>query len=190
MPEILTLLEQVYSRENVRKHISLASVWPNFSKKERLNAAQIITEPILLPSELDSGWVPEWMPGELRQRRLEWVIQGSYDKNQACDLEVAMYLCCASMIAPLSEQTCRIYFHAASRLSTALKQAMHTDPDFKDHLKLRYDDERELTRFKKWIRRSQKNGRNLDKARRLCSLNNRSAHELQYSDLFFAESQI
>ena len=186
----MTILEQVYSKHNARKDNSFASVWPDFSKKEKLNAAQIITEPIILPRERDAGWVPEWMLGELRRLRLEWIIQGSYDKNLASDLEVAMYLCCASMIAPLSEQTCRIYFHAASRLSTSLKQAMHSDPDFKDHLKLRYDDEKELARFKRWFRRSQKNGRNLNKARTLCSLNNRSAHELEYSDLFLAESQI
>ena len=188
--EILTLLQQVYTKESVRKDNSLASVWPSFSKKEKLKAAQIVSEPIILPSGRDAGWVPEWMISELRRLRLEWVIQRSYDKNRASDLEAAMYLCCASMIAPLSEQTCRIYFHVASRLTASLKRAMHSDPDFKDHLKLRHDDEKELARFKRWIRTSQKNGRNLNKAKVLCSLNDRSAHELECSDLLMAESQI
>lgn len=117
-------------------------------------------------------------------------MSDSYDETLSSDLEAAMYLCCASFFSPLSEQSCRIYFHVASKLSSALKEAMTSDPDFQDHLKLQLDDKKELIRFKRWIRRTQKRGRNPQKARRLAALNDRSAYELQNADLLVAESQL
>ena len=160
------------------------------SKKEKLRATLKLTEPIVLPSERDAGWVPDWMFRELRRKREEWVMSDSYDETLSSDLEAAMYLCCASFFSPLSEQSCRIYFHVASKLSSALKEAMTSDPDFQDHLKLQLDDKKELIRFKRWIRRTQKRGRNPQKARRLAALNDRSAYELQNADLLVAESQL
>ena len=160
------------------------------SKKEKLRAALIITEPIVLPSERDSGWVPDWMFKELRRKREEWMMNDSYDETQASDLEATMYLCCASFFSPLSEQTCRIYFHVALKLNPALNDVMASDPDFQDHLKLLHDDRTELVRFKRWIRRTQKQGRNPGKARRLVRLSDRSACELQNADLLICESQI
>ena len=167
-----------------------SSFWSRNTRKEKLRAALILTEAIVLPSERDSGWVPDWMFQELRRKREEWVMDDSYDETTASDLEATMYLCCASFFSPLSEQTCRIYFHVASKLSSALKDAMASDPDFQDHLKLLHDDQTELTRFKKWIRKTQKQSRNLIKARRLVALNDRSAYELENAEFLIAESQI
>lgn len=183
-------VQEEYSRHSC--HVDgFPSFWSKIAnKKQKLQAALILTEPIILPTERDSGWIPEWMFQELRQKREEWVTSDSYEETLASDLEATMYLSCASFFSPLSEQSCRIFFHVASKLSSALKDAMTSDPDFQEHLKLQLDDKTELIRFKKWIRRTQKQGRNLRKAKRLVTLNDRSVHELEYSDLLIAESQI
>ena len=185
----------IATQQEYSQPASVEDAFPSFwskiaSKKEKLRATLILTEPIILPSERDSGWVPDWMFRQLKHKREEWVMNDSYDETLASDLEAAMYLCCASFFSPLSEQTCRIYFHVASKLSSALKDAMSSDPDFQDHLKLQLDDKTELIRFKKWIRRTQKQGRKPQKASRLTALNDRSAYELQNADLLLAESQL
>ena len=166
------------------------SLWESLNSREKRKFAQILTEPIILPSADDGGWLPEWMFKSLEEERFDRALGR---KQELCELgsnlEIASYLMCGTFHSPISEQACRIYFHAASTLSSALEEVMK-DEGIIDNTPLSQEDQSELRTFKKWIRAKQKNSKNENKISRFVSVWNNALAEFNHLELFAVESQI
>ena len=171
---------------------SLTTTWASLDKKQKIKLAQIMTRPTILPRGDDGELLPSWAFGELiRQKErsaLDMALNNTHDGEQASDLEVALYLMCGSLEAPMTEQACRVYFHAASKISSSLKEAMESSGIETGPLD-EYDST-ELVAFKKWIRKEQAKAKNKTKILRFIRMMNGTIIELENFDLFCAEEQI
>jgi hypothetical protein len=153
-----------------------------------------MTHPPVLPRGDDGTLIPEWALEELRKERERSALNVALDngmgdgEEQASDLEVALYLMCGSLEGPITEQAARIYFHAASRISISLKQAMESSGIETGPLD-EYDSA-ELNAFKRWIRKQQVAARNKAKIRGFVRTMDGTVIELENFDLLCAEQQI
>jgi hypothetical protein len=172
--------------------LSLLKTWASLDKKQKSKLAQIMTRPTILPRGDDGELVPSWAFGELLRQKersaLDVALNNTRDGEQASDLEVALYLMCGSLEAPMTEQACRIYFHAASRINSSLKEAMESSGIETGPLD-EYDST-ELVTFKKWIRKEQTKAKNKTKILRFIRMMDGAIIELENFDLFCAEEQI
>ena len=171
---------------------SLLKIWASLDKKQKSKVAQIMTRPTILPRGDDGEIMPSWAFGELLRQKENSALDGALNKTdvdeEASDLEVALYLMCGSLEAPITEQGCRIYFHAASKISNSLKEAMEssgieTGP-------LNEYDLAELVAFKKWIRKQQVKAKNKTKILRFIRMMDGAIAELENFDLLCVEQQI
>jgi len=171
-------------------HAFVPSLWESLNRSEKRKFAQVMTEPIILPSADDGGWLPEWIFKSLEKERLDRALGWKQELcESASNLEVASYLMCGTFHSPISEQACRIYFHAASTLSSALEEVMKAEGII-DNEPLSQEDQSELRTFKKWIRAKQKNSKNGNKISRFVSVWDGALFELKNADLLMLESQI
>jgi hypothetical protein len=172
--------------------LSLLKTWASLDKKQKSKLAQIMTRPTILPRGDDGELVPSWAFGELLRQKersaLDVALNNTRDGEQASDLEVALYLMCGSLEAPMTEQACRIYFHAASRINSSLKEAIESSGIETGPLD-EYDST-ELVTFKKWIRKEQTKAKNKTKILRFIRMMDGTIIELENFDLFCAEEQI
>ena len=90
------------------------SLWESLSKREKRKISQVMTEPIILPSADDGGWLPEWMFKSLEEERLARALGAETRTLRVGEQSRVLYLMCGTFHSPISEQVCRIYFHAAS----------------------------------------------------------------------------
>ena len=169
----------------------LPALWESLNKSRKRKFAEVMTEPIILPSADDRGWVPEWMFKSLENERVERALDLRPELTEfASDLEASMYLMCGTFHTMLSEQACRIYFDSASRLNEPLREAMLSEELISMNGQLSSEDEDESRRFKKWIRAQQKNGKNAGKVNRFISVCDNALFEMKNADLLVLESQI
>jgi len=176
--------------KNEKTDAFVPSLWESFNRREKREFAQILTEPIILPSADDGGWLPEWMFKSLERERIDRALGRKQELcESASNLEVASYLMCGTFHSPISEQACRIYFHAASTLSSVLEEVMKSEGIIDDS-PLSEEDQSELHAFKKWIRTRQKNSKNAKKIRRFVSVYDNALAEMKHLELFSMESQI
>lgn len=167
------------------------ALWESLSKSMKRKFAQIVTEPIILPSADDGGWVPEWMLTSLEKERIERALDLKPELSElASDLETSMYLMSSTFHSMISEQACRIYFHSASKLTDALREAMLCEEMIPANGQLSEADEAEERRFKKWIRKEQKSGKNARKVDRFINVWDNALFEMKNADLLLLESQI
>ena len=187
----IALEEIEMSMKNAKKTVAFVpSLWESLSKRDKRKFSQVMTEPIILPSADDGGWLPEWMFKSLEKERLARALGRKQELCElASNLEVASYLMCGTFHSPISEQACRIYFHAASTLSSALEEVMKAEGII-DNEPLSQEDQSELRTFKKWIRAKQKNSKNGNKISRFVSVWDGALFELKNADLLMLESQI
>jgi hypothetical protein len=171
---------------------SLLKTWALLDKRQKSKLAQIMTRPTILPRGDDGELVPSWAFGELLRQKersaLDVALNNTRDGEQASDLEVALYLMCGSLEGPITEQACRIYFHAASKISSSLKEAMESSGIETGPLD-EYDSA-ELVAFKKWIRKQQVEAKNRAKILRFVRMMDGAIIEIENFDLLCAEQQI
>jgi hypothetical protein len=100
----------------------LLKIWKSLDRKRKMKAGQIMTRPTILPRGDDGDLIPTWAFVELQRQNerdalCEVPNKAEPDgKDQTSDLEVALYLMRGSLVGPITEQACRIYFHAASKI--------------------------------------------------------------------------
>ena len=82
------------SMKNAKKTDAFVpSLWESLSKREKRKFAQVMTEPIILPSADDGGWLPEWIFKSLEEERLARALGRKQELcESASNLEVALYL--------------------------------------------------------------------------------------------------
>jgi hypothetical protein len=186
-------LDESYGNEDAAS-TSLLKIWKSLDGKRKLKAGQIMTRPTVLPRGDDGDLIPDWAVQELQKQKEGSALLAVLDKerydgeDQASDLEVALYLMCGSLEGPISEQAGRIYFHAASKISSSLKEAMESSGI--DTGPLDEYDSAGLTRFKKWIRKQQLGAKNKAKIRKFIRTMDGTIIELKNFDLLCAEQQI
>jgi len=187
----IALEEIEMSMKNAKKTVAFVpSLWESLSKRDKRKFSQVMTEPIILPSADDGGWLPEWMFKSLEKERLARALGRKQELcESASNLEVASYLMCGTFHSPISEQACRIYFHAASTLGSALEEVMKAEGII-DNEPLSEEDQSELRTFKKWIRAKQKNSKNENKISRFVSVWDNALAEFNHLELFAVEFQI
>ena len=126
IPEFASENCSLMTKRNEKKiNAFLPALWESLNKSRKRKFAQVMTEPIILPSADDGGWVPEWMFKSLESERVERALDLKPELSElASDLEASMYLMCGTFHTMISEQACRIYFDSASKLNEALREAM------------------------------------------------------------------
>lgn len=186
-------MEESYRNESTAS-TSLLKIWKSLDGKQKLKAGQIMTRPTVLPKSDDGEVIPNWAIQELQKQKEGSALKAILDREgcdaegQASDLEVALYLMCGSLEGPISEQAARIYFHAASNISSSLKEAMESSGIETGPLD-EYDSA-EFVRFKKWIRKRQLGAKDRAKIRKFIRAMEGTIVELENFDLFCAERQI
>jgi hypothetical protein len=186
-------LDESYGNEDTAS-TSLLNIWKSLDGKRKLKAGQIMTRPTVLPRGDDGDLIPDWAVQELQKQKKGSALLAVLDKetydgeDQASDLEVALYLMCGSLEGPISEQAGRIYFHAASKISSSLKEAMESSGI--DTGPLDEYDSAELTAFKKWIRKQQLGSKDKTMIRKFIGTMDGTIIELENFDLLCAEQQI
>ena len=84
-------------------------------KKAKLAVAAALSDPIVLPAEGDSVWLPDYMVPRIKEERLRRVLEGD-DGDNATDLELVAYLMCASLNSPLDHDAVEAYLTLAANL--------------------------------------------------------------------------
>jgi hypothetical protein len=173
---------------------SILKIWKSLDRKRKMKAGQIMTRPTILPRGDDGDLIPTWALVELQRQKERDALCAVLNnvepdsKDQASDLEVALYLMCGSLEGPITEQACRIYFNAASKISGSLKEAMKSSG-----IEVRPLDEydsSQLVAFKRWIRKRQVGAKNKTKVFAFVRMLDGTIIELENFDLLCAERQI
>ncbi len=173
---------------------SLLKIWKSLDRKRKMKAGQIMTRPTILPRGDDGDLIPTWAFVELqrqKERDAQCAVLNKEErdgKDQASDLEVALYLMCGSLEGPITEQACRIYFHAVSKIGSSLKEAMKSSGIGVGSLD-EYDLS-ELGAFKRRIRKQQIGAKNKTKILAFIRMLDGTIVELENFDLLCAERQI
>jgi hypothetical protein len=187
------LLEES-DRDESTTSASLLKIWKSLDRKRKMKAGQIMTRPTILPRGDDGDLIPIWAFVKLqrqKERDAQRAVLNKVErdgKDQASDLEVALYLMCGSLEGPITEQASRIYFHAASKISGSLKEAMKSSG-----IEVRPLDEydsSELVAFKRWIRKRQVGAKDKTKVFAYIRMLDGTTIELENFDLLSAERQI
>jgi hypothetical protein len=173
---------------------SILKIWKSLDRKRKMKAGQIMTRPTIVPRSDNGGLIPAWALVELQRQKERDALCAVLNnvepdgKDQASDLEVALYLMCGSLEGPITEQACRIYFNAASKISGSLKEAMKSSG-----IEVRPLDEydsSQLVAFKRWIRKRQVGVKNMTKVFAFVRMLDGTIIELESFDLLWTERQI
>ncbi len=97
----------------------------SFEKKLQAKIAMAITDPVILPTERDAGWLPGYMIPRIIEVRVQNVLSGEAPET-ATSIEISAYIMCASFHAPLTEDVVRIYFNQAAEAFPNLVEAMRS----------------------------------------------------------------
>ena len=84
-------------------------------KKTKLAVAAALSDPIVLPTEGDSVWLPDYIVPRIKEERLRRVLGGA-DADNTTDLELVAYLMCASLNSPLDRDAVEAYLTLAANL--------------------------------------------------------------------------
>ncbi|MDG7022998.1 MAG: hypothetical protein JRN45_00595 [Nitrososphaerota archaeon] len=157
-------------------------------KKLKEGVAMAMTDPVILPTERDAGWLPDWMLPAIKARRVKTVLDGGLPEA-ADDLEIVAYLMCASFDCPLAEDVVHTYFNVAGRtLPETFVQSMKengipTGP-------LDESQERLVGRTKRQMARDKKDHRTKGKWKAMARLLDCASIELGAFDLFVKEGRV
>lgn len=98
----------------------------DFEKKLQAKIAMAITDPVILPTERDAGWLPEYMIPKIIDVLVRNVLSGEAPET-ATSIEMVAYLMCASFHAPITEDVTRIYFAQAAEAFPNLVETMRSN---------------------------------------------------------------
>jgi len=113
-----------------------------------------VQAPIIVWQGYGRDDVPWWIRHELPRARLAYLRNGG-DLEHACDLDVVAYLMTASQAFPFNREWAHIYLHLAGRVMAARGVALPAELQPEVDKPLGLDEEAELDRLRRWIRRRQ-----------------------------------
>ena len=132
-----------------------------------MKAGQIMTRPTILPRGDDGDLIPTWAFVELqrqKERDAQCAVLNNVErdgKDQASDLEVALYLMCGSLEGPITEQACRVLLPRSledRRLIERGDEVVRNRGRTARRIRLS-----QLGAFKRWIRKQQIGAKNKTK---------------------------
>lgn len=126
----------------------------NLPKKLKEGIAMAMTDPVILPTERDADWLPDWMIPAIKAERVKSVLDGGLPEASS-DLEVVAYLMCASFDGPLADDVVHLYFNVIGRalpeafVRSAKENGIPIEPLDESQERLAKDTKRRMSRDKK-----------------------------------------